>query len=133
MTSENEMVSLLTEHFALKCGYSPKEAKQIRTAAALHDIGKARIPQTILRKPGKLTPEEFEIMKMHTKYGEKILTPMQGTLGKMARQVALLHHEKFDKSGYWGYDSSELPNYVNIVSICDVTCSLLHERCYKPP
>ena len=133
MTREDEAVKQMSELLALKCGYSQKEAERIKTASALHDIGKQKLPKDLLSKPSKLTPEEFKIMKMHTKYGEQLLLSIQGNLGKMAREIALLHHEKHNGRGYWGYKSSDLPLYINIVSICDVACALLHERSYKPP
>ena len=130
--SENKAVGLLSELLALKCGYSPAEARQIRIAAALHDCGKSCIPNNILSKPGKLTEQEFEIMKQHTKIGFEMLKSLQGELGVKARNIVLNHHERWDGQGYWGIQAHTLPQYVSIVSICDVLTALLYKRVYKP-
>ena len=132
MENENKAVALLAEQLATICGYSQQKVRQIKVAAALHDVGKNRISKQILNKVGKLTKQEFEEMKMHTIYGSDCLSSMQGALGKMVQGVALLHHEKWDGSGYWGYKTSSLPRYIGIVSICDTYCALTFERIYKP-
>jgi putative two-component system response regulator len=106
-------------------------ARQIRTAAALHDIGKLKIPSGILDKPGKLDAREFEIMKTHTKLGAEMLAPLCGELGVMARTVCEFHHEKQDASGYWGVPAADLPDYVGIVSIADVYVACRSVRAYK--
>ena len=90
--------------------------------------------KAILDKPSRLTAEEYEIMKMHTVYGERCLKSVPGKLGKLAREIALLHHEKWDGTGYWGYKASCLPRHISIVSVCDVYCALISsERPYKKP
>jgi HD-GYP domain-containing protein (c-di-GMP phosphodiesterase class II) len=101
--------------------------------AALHDIGKIAVPESIINKPGKLDMQEFEIMKTHTKHGAAILTSVQGELGDMARQVALYHHENWDGSGYWGKKACNLPVFIHIITICDVAVALLSKRVYKEP
>jgi len=137
MDNENMAVALLSEQLALACGYGTKKTAQIKIAAGLHDIGKNRICPKILGKAGKLTDQEFQQMKMHTVYGADYLSaiPMElGESGELAIEVALLHHEKYDGSGYWGYKASALPRYIGIVSICDVLVALISpERAYKPP
>jgi putative two-component system response regulator len=130
--NENKVVARLSEVVSLAMGYSPAQAKRIKTAAALHDVGKLAVPKSIVDKPGKLTAQEFEIMKTHTKTGAAMLSSMQGELGKLTREVCEFHHEKWDGSGYWGISARELPGYVGIVSICDVYAALIHERVYKP-
>jgi len=130
--SENKAVSQLSELLSLHCGYSEKDASQIKVAAALHDIGKMRVSKSILQKPDNLLPSEFEEMKMHTKYGSNYLASIiPGELGKKASMIALFHHEWHDGHGYWGFKASSLPKYIGIVSICDVLCALLSERDYK--
>ena len=131
--SEEAMVGILCELLALESGYSTKEARQIRMAAVLHDVGKKHIPKEILEKPGKLTPCEFEIIKTHTKHGAKMLSTLRGELGKYAREIALCHHEHIDGNGYWGLIGDEIPKHAKMVSLCDVLCALLYKRAYKPP
>lgn len=128
---EDEAAARLAEIVALECGVHPAVAKQIRVAAALHDIGKQKIPDSILNKPGKLTEQEFELMKTHTRLGAKMLRSIQNGLGKMVRTTALYHHEWYDGGGYWGKHTCELPTYVPIVSISDVFTALVCERSYK--
>lgn len=112
-------------------GYSTGTSSIIKWAAFHHDVGKALIPQAILNKNGELTSIEFEIMKLHTIYGYKLLKVIPGERGKIARQIALLHHERYDSKGYFGYNTKELPTYVGIVSICDVYVALRSKRAYK--
>jgi putative nucleotidyltransferase with HDIG domain len=131
--NEEKAVSKLVEIIALEYGASPDEARMIRTAAALHDIGKHKIPKTILNKPGKLTEAEFEIIKTHTGLGAEILENFQGELGEMARVIALYHHERYDGGGYWGKPTEELPFYVSITAISDVFTALVCSRPYKKP
>ena len=104
---------------------------RISEAAALHDVGKIAVPDTVLNKPGRLLPHEFEIIKTHTKHGAEILTDMPGELGEMARLCALYHHEHWAGTGYWGRYTDELPVYVSIVAIIDVYTALIHVRPYK--
>ena len=129
---ENRIVARLSEWFALERGIPTSAARQIRICAALHDVGKQKIPVEILNKPGKLTVQEFEIMKTHTTLGAEILRSVQGDLGVMVRETAQLHHERYDGSGYWGVSYSDLPVYVPIVSIVDVFVALVCRRVYKP-
>ena len=130
--NENNFVSKLSGIIASECGYSPFQTSQIQICAALHDIGKQKIPKEILNKPGKLNNEEFEIMKTHTKLGAEMLARVQGELGIMARNTALYHHEWYNGNGYWGKRSGDLPFYVSIVSIADVFVALVCKRVYKP-
>jgi HD-GYP domain-containing protein (c-di-GMP phosphodiesterase class II) len=128
---EDKAVARLSEIVALECGVHHVTAKRIRAAAALHDVGKLKIPGSILNKPGKLTPQEFEVMKTHTALGADMLSSLQGDLGVMAKNICLYHHEHHSGAGYWGKYTDELPAYVPIVSICDVFIALISERVYK--
>ena len=130
---EEQAVARLSEIVALECGISPAKARQIRVAAALHDIGKQKIPADILSKPGELTAEEFEVMKTHTTLGAAMLESVQGELGIATRTIARYHHEHWDGTGYWGKHLCELPHYVGIVAIADVFTALLYGRPYKQP
>ena len=97
----------------------------------MHDVGKQKIPGSILNKPGKLTAQEFEIIKTHTFLGEETLRNIKGDLGEMARTCCLYHHEWFDGGGYWGKRIDSLPFYVQFVAISDVFIALVSKRAYK--
>lgn len=129
--NEDRTGALLAERLAAHLGFSATTAKQIRTAAILHDIGKHKIPASILHKPGKLDKHEFEIIKTHTTLGAEMLANVQGGLGVMIQNICRYHHEWHNGSGYWGKSAAELPGYVQIVSIVDVYMALISERVYK--
>ena len=112
------------------------EISLITMASALHDIGKINIPETILNKPGKLTQEEFEIMKTHTTIGDKILHKLpfeqDAPLVKTARQICRWHHERYDGRGYPdGLKGDDIPIGAQAVALADVYDALTSERCYK--
>ncbi|TLU61609.1 two-component system response regulator [Thalassotalea litorea] len=101
-------------------------------AAPMHDVGKIGIPDKILLKPGKLTPEEWQEMQKHVQYGADIIGNHESELLKMAREIALYHHEKYDGSGYpHGTVGDEIPLSARIVAIADVFDALTSERPYK--
>ena len=95
-----QRIGLFSELLAKAAGWSAIEAENLRMAAQMHDVGKIAIPDTILRKPGKLTPEESRVMKTHTTVGAQILSGSDTSLLKMAQQIALNHHEHWDGEGY---------------------------------
>lgn len=108
----------------------------ISTLAALHDIGKIKVPDEIINKPGKLTPEEWEIMKAHTVEGDAILAnaslDQNSEFVKTARAICRWHHEKYDGRGYPdGLIGDEIPIAAQVVSLADVYDALTSERCYK--
>ncbi len=112
-------------------GWSTGEAELIRRAAPLHDVGKIAIPDAILLKPGRLTPQEFEAMKAHTTIGAKILSGGRFPLLQLAEQIALTHHERWDGTGYRGLQGEAIPLPGRIVSLADVFGELTSERPYK--
>lgn len=108
----------------------------ISTASALHDIGKISIPEEILNKPGRLTPEEFEVMKQHSAAGASMLSSMgfyqDEPLVKVAYEICRWHHERFDGKGYPdGLKGDDIPVSAQVVSLADVYDALTSERCYK--
>ena len=113
-------------------GLSEADADLLHHASPLHDVGKIGIPDNILLKPGKLTPEEFEIMKTHTTIGAKILAGSDSPVMKMAEVIALTHHERWDGKGYpFGIKGDEIPFVGQICSVVDVFDALTSERPYK--
>jgi putative two-component system response regulator len=117
---------------ALDMGFSEMDADTLSSAAPMHDIGKLGIPDEILCKPGRLTPDEFEVIKGHPEIGAKILENPDSELLTVARQVALFHHEKWDGSGYpHGLKGEEIPLSARIAALADVFDALVSERPYK--
>ena len=108
------------------------DADTLYHASPMHDIGKMTVPHEILHKPGKYTPEEFEVMKSHTTNAYKLLSGSKRKLIKSAAIIAYQHHEKWDGSGYpRGLKGSDIHIYGRIVALADVFDALTHQRCYK--
>lgn len=114
-------------------------AADIVKAAPLHDIGKIRIPDSILQKPGRLTDDEYTAMKRHTEFGAEIIGDIisdveEANYIKTAEQIALCHHERWDGKGYpHGLAGSDIPLGARIMAVADVFDALYSERCYKEP
>jgi HD-GYP domain-containing protein (c-di-GMP phosphodiesterase class II) len=138
--------------WALNKGVDPKEIKKtkdlIRVAAMLHDVGKVGISDKILKKPGKLTDEEFAIVKLHTVYGAQLFAKPTSDLDTMSREIAIGHHEKWSGKGYPGLmidmwskppqvgapkRGVDIPLVARIVALADVFDALTSPRCYKEP
>lgn len=117
---------------ALAYGLSHEETYVLEFASPMHDIGKIGIPDSILNKPGKLTVDEFEIMKQHAFLGHEILSASARGMLKAAATVAFEHHEKWDGSGYpKGLKGEEIHIYGRITAVADVFDALGSDRCYK--
>jgi putative two-component system response regulator len=122
------------ERLALASGMTVEDAELIRHASVLHDVGKVGIADDILRKPGKLDPDEWEMMKTHTTIGAAILHGSASPLVQVAAEIASTHHERWDGSGYpAGLQGGEIPIAGRICAICDVFDALLSPRPYKDP
>lgn len=132
-TSEHvQKVSDITEFIALKMDFAPEEAKIIALASTLHDIGKVGIPDDILNSTTTLTPEEYEVMKLHANMGYNILNGASSTLMDYAAIIAWTHHEKYDGTGYPNQLSGDdIPLIGAIVAAADVMDALLSKRVYK--
>ncbi len=137
---------------AIKREIHTHEIKQykdlIRLASMLHDIGKVGIEDHILKKPGKLNPDEFEIMKLHPVHGAKLFSNPTSELDKMSRDISLFHHERWDGTGYPGrmedintatpktgkpWQGKEIPLSARITALADVYDALCSRRVYKAP
>jgi len=117
---------------ALSAGLDKIHAERILFASPMHDVGKIGIRDDILLKPGRLDPDEFEIMKTHTTIGADIIGDHPSEILRMARQIALYHHEKWDGSGYpEGLKGEAIPIESRITAVCDVFDALTSARPYK--
>jgi putative two-component system response regulator len=125
-------MSKYSQLLGLAAGMAEAEAEMLLTASPMHDIGKIGIPDSILLKPGKLTPEEWEVMKTHASIGASILEGLTSDLMHMAHQIALTHHEKWDGSGYPNsLKGEDISFYGRIVAVADVFDALTTNRPYK--
>jgi putative two-component system response regulator len=125
-------MSNYSQLIARRVGLNADACELMLLSAPLHDIGKIGTPDNILLKPGKLTPEEFEIMKQHTVIGEKILSNSASPILQAGARIAISHHEKFDGSGYpRGLKGQAIPLEGRIVAVADVFDALTSERPYK--
>jgi putative two-component system response regulator len=127
-----QRMSQYSAAIARRMGLGGREVKNILYAAPMHDIGKIGIPDRILLKPGKLDPDEWEIMKQHTIIGAQILEASDAEFMQLAEVIALTHHEKWDGSGYpRGLKGSKIPLAGRITAIADVFDALMSKRPYK--
>lgn len=135
-----EMVAQIIKRLRYRNTYNfitDKYADRMENAAPMHDIGKIRIPDAILGKPGKLTDEEFEIMKLHTVYGgDLVRSSLEGIVSdeylQIAYNIARFHHERWDGTGYPdGLSGKDIPLEARVMSVSDVYDALTHKRVYK--
>ncbi len=125
-------ISIISYLLALALGMNKKEAELIKNASPLHDIGKVALADNILLKPGRLTPEEFEIMKSHTIYGGRILEGAHSKVLQVAHRMSLYHHEKWNGTGYpKGLKGEDIPLEARIITVADVFDALCVSRVYK--
>jgi putative nucleotidyltransferase with HDIG domain len=127
------LVTGIAVAFGLDVGFSGGDVSRLGIAATLHDIGKARIPLAILDKPGRLIPEEEEIIKRHPAIGYDLLKGVQGVSPEILDGVRH-HHEYLDGSGYPdGLSGSQISDLVRLLTISDIFAALVEARPYKPP
>jgi putative two-component system response regulator len=117
---------------ARELGLADIEVDLIREAAPLHDVGKIGIPDTVLMKPGRLTPEEFEVMKTHTDIGARLLSGSRFPLLRLAQEIARTHHEWWNGGGYLGLAGDQIPLASRIVTVADTFDAITHDRPYRP-
>jgi PAS domain S-box-containing protein len=127
-----ERVGHVASRLALGLGLPAGQVTLLRRAAPLHDVGKLAIPDCILLKPGKLTDEEFEVMKTHAGLGARLLSSGSSRVLQTAAVIAATHHERWDGKGYpKGLDGDAIPLVGRIVAVADVFDALTHDRPYK--
>jgi putative two-component system response regulator len=127
-------LSRTSSHLLDRLGGSSFEVENMLYAAPMHDVGKIGIPDSILFKPGRLTPEEFEIMKRHTTIGHNLLSGSNSPILELAARIALTHHERWDGTGYpGGLTGHEIPLAGRITGLMDVFDALTSARPYKQP
>ncbi|OHD98745.1 MAG: histidine kinase [Sulfurimonas sp. RIFCSPHIGHO2_12_FULL_36_9] len=125
-------VAILSTIVAKEYGLNDEQVKLIEIASPLHDIGKVGIADAILNKPGKLTQDEYNIIKSHSLFGYNILKNSKREILKTAAAIAYEHHERYDGTGYpQGLKDEEISVYARIVAIVDVFDTLLSRRVYK--
>jgi PAS domain S-box-containing protein/putative nucleotidyltransferase with HDIG domain len=127
-----ERVGAAAAAIAAQMGLDEGQIEILRQAAPLHDVGKIGIPDSVLLKPGKLTPAEFDVIKSHTTLGARLLTGSGSPVLQMGTVIAESHHERWDGSGYpHGLAGEQIPLVGRIVAVADVFDALTHERPYK--
>ncbi len=127
-----ERMSMLCWRLALAAGMGASDAEELRHASLLHDIGKIGIPDHVLRKPGRLTDEEYALMRTHTEVGSAVLAGSPSSLVRTAETIARSHHERWDGCGYpAGLAGEAIPLAGRIAAICDVFDALVSPRPYK--
>jgi putative two-component system response regulator len=127
-----ERVGQMAALLARQLGLPDMQVALIRRAAPLHDVGKIGVPDTILLKLGRLTAEEFAVVRTHTTIGARILSGSRFPILRLAEEIAFNHHERWDGDGYAGIAGDAIPLAGRIVAVADVFDALTQKRPYKP-
>jgi putative two-component system response regulator len=125
------LVARVSTLIGLAMGQPTEWVVTLRRAAPLHDLGMIATPDALLQKPGELTREEFDVVKRHTTIGAQILEGCRSPVLRLAHEVALTHHERWDGTGYAGLAGEAIPLAGRIVAVADTFDALTHERPYK--
>ena len=129
----SQAVSRLAAQIARQMGLSDAVIEEVRLGGILHDIGKIGVPEAVLNKPSRLTPEEYEVMKSHTVLGAKILEPLKVKAIERIRGMVRHHHEMVDGTGYPDRLKGEnIPLGARIITVADCFDTMVSERAYKP-
>ena len=132
--SHARRVGDLSCRIAVGLGWQADHAENLRVAAALHDVGKLGVPAAILRKPTTLTDDERRVLRMHTWLGYRLFGRSEYPILKMARVVALGHHERWDGSGYpRALRDFRIPEAARIVAVADTYHTMIRPRPYRDP
>ena len=132
--NHTKRVAKISKFIARLLGFSEEDAQLIEIASPLHDVGKIGIPETVLHKPGKLTVEEFDIVKTHAVIGYEILKKSKIHTLNIAANIAHEHHERWDGKGYpRGIKNENINIYARITTVGDIFDALLSRRIYKEP
>jgi putative two-component system response regulator len=125
-----QRVRAISEALAIELGYNADEAASLGLAAVLHDIGKIRVPDSILLSPAQLSDDEWAVMKLHTTWGAEFLRERPGF--ELASTIASSHHERWDGSGYpLGLAGEQIPEAATIVAVADSLDAMTHDRPYR--
>lgn len=125
-------IGLYSVVLASALGWDDERIEHLRVGAPMHDVGKIGIPDNILRKPGRLSPEEYRVIRQHPRIGAGILGGSKIPLLQTAADIALYHHEKWDGSGYpEGLSGETIPEAARVVAIADVYDALSNDRVYR--
>jgi putative two-component system response regulator len=127
-----QRVGQMSALIAKELGLPDSQVGLIRRGAELHDVGKIGVPDAILLKMGKLTEDEFEVVKTHTSIGARILSGGKFPLLRLSEEIAFTHHERWDGSGYAGIRGTDIALAGRIVTVADVFDALTQQRPYKP-
>ncbi|AWR85659.1 HD-GYP domain-containing protein [Meiothermus taiwanensis] len=129
----SERVAAIASSLAKRMGFDEQDTKRITYAARIHDIGKVAIPDSVLLKPGKLSAEEFALIKSHPAKGLEVLRPMLSRLSKDIQGVILHHHERWDGTGYpHGLKEEQIPLWARIIALADAYEAMTAGRAYSP-
>lgn len=129
--NHTQRVGELCELMARALGLPKRQVELMRAAAPLHDIGKIAVPDHILLKPGRLTDEEWEVMKRHTKIGAKLLSRSVSSTLRLGERIAMTHHERWDGNGYEGLPGDRTPLSGRVVAVADAFDAMTHDRPYR--
>ena len=125
-------VALLARSIAVGLGCDPAWCDDLELASTMHDVGKIAVPDSLLLKPGRLSPEERAIIRRHTDFGYGILENSASAVIALAAEIALTHHERWDGQGYpRGLGGTDIPLSGRIVAVADVFDALVSDRPYK--